>query len=135
MFSLILFIYYSHLRVLLFLFWNFFYFFFSSRRRHTRCALVTGVQTCALPILNRDRSRSASRLRLRKPMIRVSSRRSSVLMKPTYCADESYSLQRRSSNNADVKARDCGSTPTAMGEAYQPMRPCAPINKKVTVSG
>src|SRR3546814_10846616 len=25
-------------------------FFFSSRRRHTRCALGTGVQTCALPI-------------------------------------------------------------------------------------
>src|SRR3546814_20506982 len=25
-------------------------FFFSSRRRHTKCALVTGVQTCALPI-------------------------------------------------------------------------------------
>src|SRR3546814_6450406 len=33
-------------------FWMFFsfFFFFSSRRRHTRCALVTGVQTCALPI-------------------------------------------------------------------------------------
>src|SRR3546814_4248209 len=31
-----------------FLCWCFF--FFSSRRRHTRCALVTGVQTCALPI-------------------------------------------------------------------------------------
>src|SRR3546814_4442612 len=28
----------------------YFTFFFSSRRRHTRCALVTGVQTCALPI-------------------------------------------------------------------------------------
>src|SRR3546814_8305845 len=28
-------------------------FFFSSRRRHTRCALVTGVQTCALPIWSR----------------------------------------------------------------------------------
>src|SRR3546814_2590515 len=27
------------------------FFLFSSRRRHTRCALVTGVQTCALPIL------------------------------------------------------------------------------------
>src|SRR3546814_3001123 len=27
-------------------------FLFSSRRRHTRCALVTGVQTCALPILS-----------------------------------------------------------------------------------
>src|SRR3546814_6985943 len=26
------------------------FFVFSSRRRHTRCALVTGVQTCALPI-------------------------------------------------------------------------------------
>src|SRR3546814_8196987 len=30
-------------------------FFFSSRRRHTRCALVTGVQTCALPISDRRR--------------------------------------------------------------------------------
>src|SRR3546814_5858675 len=29
-------------------------FFFSSRRRHTRCALVTGVQTCALPIYQID---------------------------------------------------------------------------------
>src|SRR3546814_4991788 len=28
-------------------------FFFPSRRRHTRCALVTGVQTCALPISRR----------------------------------------------------------------------------------
>src|SRR3546814_11754407 len=38
-------------------------FFFSSRRRHTRCALVTGVQTCALPILStfiiRDRERGS----------------------------------------------------------------------------
>src|SRR3546814_2816461 len=36
-------------------------FFFSSRRRHTRCALVTGVQTCALPIfpgLKSDANRS-----------------------------------------------------------------------------
>src|SRR3546814_5218169 len=31
-------------------FFYLFFFFFSSRRRHTRCALVTGVQTCALPI-------------------------------------------------------------------------------------
>src|SRR3546814_19073468 len=31
-----------------------FFFFFSSRRRHTRCALVTGVQTCALPIFSDD---------------------------------------------------------------------------------
>src|SRR3546814_19347059 len=44
-------------------------FFFSSRRRHTRCALVTGVQTCALPILkgrrvgyDEDRSRTMRHL-------------------------------------------------------------------------
>src|SRR3546814_3297539 len=33
-------------------------FFFASRRRHTRCALVTGVQTCALPICS-NRIRTA----------------------------------------------------------------------------
>src|SRR3546814_8135957 len=33
--------------------------FFSSRRRHTRCALVTGVQTCALPICDRPPPRAA----------------------------------------------------------------------------
>src|SRR3546814_20796894 len=32
----------------------YFIFFFSRRRRHTRCALVTGVQTCALPISPQD---------------------------------------------------------------------------------
>src|SRR3546814_4929351 len=56
-------------------------FFFSSRRRHTRCALVTGVQTCALPIstvLNApDRAiavgdeivRSESRVEVRRQII------------------------------------------------------------------
>src|SRR3546814_3585987 len=37
------------------------FFFFSSRRRHTRCALVTGVQTCALPISGNDAVDSATR--------------------------------------------------------------------------
>src|SRR3546814_18028884 len=42
------------------------WFFFSSRRRHTRCALVTGVQTCALPILlNADVRRRVSHIRLK----------------------------------------------------------------------
>src|SRR3546814_6438318 len=36
-------------------------FFFSSIRRHTRCALVTGVQTCALPICRIARSMTADR--------------------------------------------------------------------------
>src|SRR3546814_2286398 len=35
------------------------FFFFSSRRRHTRCALVTGVQTCALPIWRGRSTRAA----------------------------------------------------------------------------
>src|SRR3546814_4807243 len=39
-----------HLRVFWSLSRSCVFFFFSSRRRHTRCALVTGVQTCALPI-------------------------------------------------------------------------------------
>src|SRR3546814_10332775 len=42
----------------------FFFFFFSSRRRHTRCALVTEVQTCALPIYRMVAKRSAQAERL-----------------------------------------------------------------------
>src|SRR3546814_4286792 len=42
------------------------FFFFSSRRRHTRCALVTGVQTCALPI-SAARKCSLSRHVLHQP--------------------------------------------------------------------
>src|SRR3546814_8698541 len=40
----------------------FVYFFFSSRRRHTRCALVTGGQTCALPIFIANRGEIALRI-------------------------------------------------------------------------
>src|SRR3546814_4644518 len=52
-------------------------FFFSSRRRHTRCALVTGVQTCALPILPSQAKAScvaeAMTLRLELPAIVIAS--------------------------------------------------------------
>src|SRR3546814_6149977 len=44
----------------------YFYFFFASRRRHTRCALVTGVQTCALPISWRQR-RKQNTSRIARP--------------------------------------------------------------------
>src|SRR3546814_10618249 len=56
-----------------------FFFFFSSRRRHTICALVTGVQTCALPILsapsktqgtNTAYRRRAHQLRIRVAQLR-----------------------------------------------------------------
>src|SRR3546814_9598579 len=39
---------------------SYYYFFFSSRRRHPRCALVTGVQTCALPICKAVRCLTAA---------------------------------------------------------------------------
>src|SRR3546814_2481942 len=42
------------------------YFFFSSRRRHTMCALVTGVQTCALPISDEAQVNKAATETLKK---------------------------------------------------------------------
>src|SRR3546814_9692092 len=47
----------------------FYFFFFSSRRRHTRCALVTGVQTCALPICNLSLKTKAKPVRCTMYMI------------------------------------------------------------------
>src|SRR3546814_3176164 len=54
-------------------------FFFSSRRRHTRCALVTGVQTCALPIFDRahahaepaERAKSDAIVALLTPVVKA----------------------------------------------------------------
>src|SRR3546814_3873985 len=46
-------------------------FFFSSRRRHTRCALVTGVQTCALPIWLLALGRAAFAPALVRPAVRA----------------------------------------------------------------
>src|SRR3546814_16600997 len=51
-------------------------FFFSSRRRHTRCALVTGVQTCALPI-----SCAPADLRAAVHAVRVGARRGDRLLR------------------------------------------------------
>src|SRR3546814_14915847 len=63
-----------------------FLFFFSSRRRHTRCALVTGVQTCALPIwLLRSRRTSASAARPWTPAPRPSAT----------CTTHSYAATRQ----------------------------------------
>src|SRR3546814_20207244 len=45
------------------------FFFFSSRRRHTRCALVTGVQTCALPIFADKAARLEVRVAASLPQV------------------------------------------------------------------
>src|SRR3546814_17133356 len=69
---------------------------FSSRRRHTRCALVTGVQTCALPIWRggwphraccRKRSAPASdrRRRERSTSRRAAGLRSNARTRRTAC--------------------------------------------------
>src|SRR3546814_3825360 len=45
-------------------------FVFSNRRRHTRCALVTGVQTCALPICGARMTTAANRPEPKEPRCR-----------------------------------------------------------------
>src|SRR3546814_5617214 len=56
-------------------------FFFSSRRRHTRCALVTGVQTCALPISERDQAQTQAK-RSRETKVRFDDMIDTVLAQP-----------------------------------------------------
>src|SRR3546814_3043741 len=86
-------------------------FFFSSRRRHTRCALVTGVQTCALPICYVSRctvSRSGSCAGSapgrasclgRQPLLRAAQARLLVLLRQagaeSRAADGARSEERR----------------------------------------
>src|SRR3546814_9187382 len=73
------------------------YFFLSSRRRHTRCALVTGVQTCALPIF-----RSAIPLRMARLLIAMTlftRRRGPPLTEPT--------THRKIKNRDEEDAKAC----------------------------
>src|SRR3546814_9008728 len=69
--------------------------FFSSRRRHTRCALVTGVQTCALPIYLADKLPADNQRRGQRI-----SHRSSPLM------EEAARLDSRSGGGAVAVWRD-----------------------------
>src|SRR3546814_17330383 len=64
---------------------TYFVFFFSSRRRHTNCALVTGVQTCALPICPRHCRWSGS----------TSARRSALLT----CLERGIEIRRLKGTN------------------------------------
>src|SRR3546814_12280766 len=67
-----------------------FSFFFSSRRRHTRCALVTGVQTCALPI--------CARYQTPEPQVPQKKKSAVLPLSPVYChifAFASRSEERR----------------------------------------
>src|SRR3546814_15764369 len=81
-------------------------FFFSSRRRHTRCALVTGVQTCALPISS---SQNHGRRRVRRSTIFLAapspSRSTGIFLSMLRCAT------RRSSRSEERRVgKECVST-------------------------
>src|SRR5213076_2726817 len=68
------------------LFLLFVFFFFSSRRRHTRWLVVTGVQTCALPICSsrRRRSRCSVSVQTRAAAVRSSPMRMTAARMPRY---------------------------------------------------
>src|SRR3546814_21178824 len=80
-------------------------FFFSSRRRHTRCALVTGVQTCALPICNRldEPCRSIRRSKSRKRDRRSVSRRHRSPTPPIDHMDRSMSPEPHQVSRDDLE--------------------------------
>src|SRR3546814_14605819 len=96
-----------------------FYFFFSSRRRHTRCALVTGVQTCALPIclLIADELYD---LRAEVDELRAEAERHIAELE-TRLAGRLEALAVRLENVAeDIEAHSIGSWSCAVRQVYDP---------------
>src|SRR3546814_20584914 len=66
------------------------FFFFSSRRRHTRCALVTGVQTCALPAtsiaaVRGEAPRRDAKFRRRSRPVRNATKTAGYRARPHHC--------------------------------------------------
>src|SRR3546814_5311765 len=117
------------------------FFFFSSRRRHTRCALVTGVQTCALPIscsASATRTRSVSCQRSDGAIVadgncaggkpatsEVSAQYGGCSYSPSYggwstCVSgtQSRSVTCTRSDGVQVAASYCGTTPTQRSEEH-----------------
>src|SRR3546814_2576319 len=99
---------------------TYFVFFFSSRRRHTNCALVTGVQTCALPICPRHCRWSGS----------TSARRSALLT----CLERGIEIRRlkgtnRSASNC-VSAISEGQSVFAIPTAEASIGPELPLRWK-----
>src|SRR3546814_9676803 len=80
-------------------------FFFSSRRRHTRCALVTGVQTCALPISAGEAAAHGIQLEVVK---HPEARRGFVLLPRRWVVERSFAWTARSEERRVGK--ECVST-------------------------
>src|SRR3546814_17955117 len=89
------------------------YCFFSSRRRHTRCALVTGVQTCALPIFTVHRQpRYHFRAVIQISVDQVHARSLAYHLQDVVACDgrgvgEAFRLGLRAAWYPDATARDC----------------------------
>src|SRR3546814_1212088 len=102
--------------------WWLLFVFFSSRRRHTRCALVTGVQTCALPIWPGDQSfadimqikqnanRAANLVRQLLAFSRQQTLQPRLLNLTDILAELSHLLRRLIGENIELKMRDRKST-------------------------
>src|SRR3546814_11817025 len=101
------------------------FFFFSSRRRHTRCVLVTGVQTCALPIC---RARTPRRESCRGSGSGACPRcpRSPPPSRPGWCAPRT---RGRSAGRRRRRARSRGRRASA-----RPDRQSVVLGKSVSVS-
>src|SRR3546814_7193280 len=88
-------------------------FFFSSRRRHTRCALVTGVQTCALPI-SRDKPMDFSVSRVAT----VASRASAAAMRWAVSSGHLICTKCTSAGSSMAASRMAARTPSATSSAW-----------------
>src|SRR3546814_3442167 len=88
-----------------------YWFFFSSRRRHTRCALVTGVQTCALPI-SADIGGELLRLGAGKQHAIVERVEESFLTNPAFFVDQD-AVHHRDLPGGAAEAQRCDPRPNA----------------------
>src|SRR3546814_2360986 len=86
------------------------FFFFSSRRRHTRCALVTGVQTCALPISIEAVIEPARQLA--KPVVVGGAEQAA---RPLHCHAQEEATQRRLLAVGRHQHQDHGIVPEKLG--------------------
>src|SRR3546814_4425426 len=107
-----------------------FFFFFSSRRRHTRCALVTGVQTCALPIYLRELPWSsefaewdAITIALVSPVIREIDRQKGGQGRLAKRARAASSLVGRLIDSPEVRLSEEGARPTVTLVAIPDVKP------------
>src|SRR3546814_7280425 len=100
-------------------------FFFSSRRRHTRCALVTGVQTCALPISRRIFQPAEERQQPLPAPPRVAGDPAPVIEDRARSALESHRVdQARSAESPAPRLRDAASAEPRLTD--RPVFPVVP---------